>query len=106
MAKEALKYQLYQWRGLDKQGHQKRGLLPAEDLAAAHYQLKAQGIHVTHVNVKSEFLSFKKVLKKVTPQEVMLFARQMSTMVSAGMPWRRLWRRLPLDLLIYKCAPL
>lgn len=85
MAEKKIKYQLFAWEGLDKQGVKVTGVLPAENLTSAENELRGYGIEVTNLKVKQQLFSIGK-MRAINAMDVVLFARQMSTLISAGIP--------------------
>src|SRR6267154_1055381 len=71
------------WEGKDKRGHKVRGKTLAENEAALRADLRRQGVAATRVKTPSTaFRSGGKVL----PTDIAVFARQLATMLSAGIP--------------------
>jgi len=80
-----IKFDLYAWKGLDRHDVLVKGLLPAESVEAAEAQLSTQGISIVSLKVRPKWLTVGK-FKKIRAADVVVFARQMSTMVTAGIP--------------------
>jgi len=72
----------FQWEGKDKRGHKVRGKSLAANEAALRADLRRQGVAATRVKTQSSF----KGGGKVQPQDIAVFARQLATMMSAGIP--------------------
>src|SRR5882762_6483108 len=71
------------WEGKDKRGNKVRGKSLAANEAALRADLRRQGVAATRVKTPSSaFRSGGKVL----PQDIAVFARQLATMMSAGIP--------------------
>lgn len=85
MAEKALKPGIFQWEGKDKKGNKVKGEINSATIALARAQLRAQGITADKVKKKPKPL-FGGSGKKITPLDVALFTRQMSTMMGAGVP--------------------
>ncbi len=68
-------------------GQIKKGVVDAEDEKAALAKLKAQNIRVTSVSKKAgDIVLFGSKGKKITGRDIVIFTRQFSTMVDAGLP--------------------
>lgn len=80
--------EIYVYKGIDKNGAQKTGELPATGIIAVKNELKRQGITPTDIKKKpkSLFGGGKKRGKKIIPKDIAVFARQLATMMSAGVP--------------------
>lgn len=72
----------YQWKGLNREGQEIHGELEANSLLHAKVALRKEGI-ITHRIKKKRWNSHS---KKINPLEVMLFSRQLSTLIQAGIP--------------------
>src|SRR5713226_4454955 len=71
------------WEGKDKRGNKVRGKSLAANEAALRADLRRQGVAATRVKTPSSaFRSGGKVL----PTDIAVFARQLATMMSAGIP--------------------
>ena len=84
MATKAVKVSIYAWEGLDKKGTKLNGEINGHNPALVKAQLRKQGINPTKVRKKSASLF--SAGKKITPMDIALFARQMATMMKAGVP--------------------
>jgi type IV pilus assembly protein PilC len=71
----------YIWEGKDKRGHKVRGKALAANEQALRADLRRQGVAATRVKTQS-----KRGGGKVQPQDIAVFARQLATMMSAGIP--------------------
>lgn len=83
-AQKALKLQTYVWHGLDGKGEKIKGELQSQSAAIAKVQLKKKGILPKKVSKKSESIFSQG--KKIKPQDIAIFSRQMATMMRAGVP--------------------
>jgi len=72
----------YIWEGKDKRGHKVRGKALAANEQALRADLRRQGVAPTRVRSPSKIRGGGKVL----PQDIAVFARQLATMMSAGIP--------------------
>ena len=73
------------WEGTDKQGRKAKGEISSLNPALAKAELRKQGIVAKKVKKKSTSISFGGG-KAITPGDIALFTRQMSTMMRAGVP--------------------
>jgi len=73
------------WEGTDKQGRKAKGEISSLNPALAKAELRKQGIVAKKVKKKSTSISFGGG-KPITPGDIALFTRQMSTMMRAGVP--------------------
>ncbi len=68
-------------------GQIKKGVVDAEDEKAALAKLKSQNIRVTSLSKKAgDIVLFGSKGKKITGRDIVIFTRQFSTMVDAGLP--------------------
>lgn len=75
------------WEGKNAQGLSAQGEIAAANLAMARIELRNKGISYSKITKKSKPLfSFGKSKKKIKPLDIALFTRQLSTMLSAGLP--------------------
>src|SRR6201985_1928779 len=70
------------WEGKDKRGNKVRGKSLAANETALRADLRRQGVAATRVKTPSKMRGGGKVL----PQDIAVFARQLATMMSAGIP--------------------
>ncbi|MDK1023333.1 MAG: type II secretion system F family protein [Gammaproteobacteria bacterium] len=78
--------QTFAWEGTDKSGRKSHGEITSKNINVAKAQLRKQGINPKKVKKKSVGLSFLTAGKKITPQDISLFTRQLATMMKAGVP--------------------
>jgi len=72
------------WEGTDRKGQRAKGEMVGPNDSMVRLQLRKQGINPIRVNRKFELGGGKK--GKVTTSDIALFARQMATMMSSGVP--------------------
>ena len=84
MAVKALKTSTFAWEGTNKQGAKIKGEVSGQNPALVKAQLRKQGINPIKVRKKSAALF--SAGKKIKPMDIALFARQMATMMKAGVP--------------------
>ena len=72
------------WEGTDRKGARVKGESIGPSEALIKSQLRRQGIAPIRVSKKSALFSKRK--KAITPQDIAIFSRQMSTMMTAGLP--------------------
>ena len=75
----------YVWVGLDKRGTRMKGEMQGKNASLVKADLRRQGINPQSVKTKPKPL-FGAAGKTVTPREVAVFARQLATMMAAGVP--------------------
>ena len=79
------KLKAFIWEGVDKRGGKKTGQMSASNAAMVKAQLRKQGINPTKVKPKGiELFSGKG--KPVEPVDIAVIARQLATMMKAGVP--------------------
>jgi len=84
MAAKAEKLSTFVWEGVDKNGRKIRGENEAPSAAYVSATLRRQGIKP--VKVKRQAKALFTVKKKIRPKDVAVVTRQLSTMISAGIP--------------------
>jgi type IV pilus assembly protein PilC len=84
MAVKELKNSTFNWEGTDKKGNKLKGETSGQSPLMVKTQLRKQGINATKVRKKSA--SIFNAGKKIKPMDIALFARQMATMMKAGVP--------------------
>jgi type IV pilus assembly protein PilC len=84
MAVKEIKTSTFSWEGTDKKGAKIKGESSGQSPVLVKAQLRKQGINPTRVRKKSTSLLSSG--KKITPMDIALFARQMATMMKAGVP--------------------
>ncbi|MDQ7015087.1 MAG: type II secretion system F family protein [Gammaproteobacteria bacterium] len=75
----------FDWEGKDGRGHKVKGQINAVNADLAKAQLRRQGITPLRVRKKAAPL-FGSGKKKISSKDISIFARQMSTMMTAGVP--------------------
>jgi type IV pilus assembly protein PilC len=83
-AAKAPKTSTFVWEGKDRKGSIVKGELSGQNPALVKAQLRKQGINPTKVRKKG--MSLGGSGKKIKPLDIALFARQMATMMKAGVP--------------------
>jgi type IV pilus assembly protein PilC len=73
----------YVWQGTDKKGKKLKGRMLAVSEAAVKADLRRQGVLAKTVRKESQLF---KSGKKVTAEDIALFARQLAVMLQAGIP--------------------
>ncbi len=76
---------IYKWEGTDKQGKRMSGETRASNLNMARADLRRQGINPLKLKKKPASL-FTNRKSKITAGDIAVFARQLATMMSAGVP--------------------
>ena len=79
---------IYKWGGKTKKGRSLKGELEAADERIARIQLKKRSIQVTKLKQKPKdlFENISFMQPKVTKKDLVIFTRQFSTMIDAGLP--------------------
>lgn len=86
MAKQQQEDQIdFLWEGVDKQGKRTKGEIAAKSEVVARAELRKMGIRVVKIKPKPKPLFGKKV-QKITSADIAVFARQLATMLAAGVP--------------------
>ena len=73
----------YNWQGTDRKGKRQKGRMLAVSEAAVKAELRRQGVVAKRVTKENQLF---KSGKKVSPEDIALFARQLATMLQAGIP--------------------
>lgn len=84
MAVKAIKTSTFSWEGKDRKGNKLSGETGGQSVVLVKAQLRKQGISPTKVRKKSASLF--SAGKRIKPMDIALFARQMATMMKAGVP--------------------
>jgi len=79
---------IYVWAGKTKRGRTLKGDLEAADERIARIQLKKRNIEVTKLKEKPKdiFENISFMQPKITKKDIVIFTRQFSTMIDAGLP--------------------
>ncbi len=77
--------QIYVYKGVDKKGKKIQGEVSGSSPAVVKAQLLKQGVRASNVRKKPTPL-FGGGKRKITPQDIAIFTRQMATMMKAGVP--------------------
>ena len=85
MAKSASSNAVYVYKGVDKKGKKIEGEVSGSSPAIVKAQLLKQGVRANSVRKKPKPM-FGGGKKKITPQDIAIFTRQMATMMKAGVP--------------------
>jgi type IV pilus assembly protein PilC len=83
MAQAAVQQAQYVWEGTDKKGKRLKGRMLAVSESAVKADLRKQGVLAK--KVRKEMQLFKSG-KSITTEDIALFARQLATMLQAGIP--------------------
>jgi type IV pilus assembly protein PilC len=85
MPKDMNAFIQYEWAGLNRTGQKTRGVIEARSLAIAKAELRQQGILTKNIHKKrKKWLD--RANRKIKPQDITFFSRQMATMIQAGIP--------------------
>lgn len=74
---------LFEWEGRNAKGAKQRGLISSPNAELVKAKLRRQGVIPTKVKKKREGRGGG---KKITPGDIAIFARQLTTMMGAGVP--------------------
>ncbi|MFK8080873.1 MAG: type II secretion system F family protein [Granulosicoccus sp.] len=83
MASSAKAPVMFEWEGKNSNGHKQKGFLSAPNPELVKAKLRRQGIVPTKIRKKRKEFGGK---GKITPTDIALFARQLTTMMGAGVP--------------------
>ncbi len=88
MAEKSVKQDIFVWEGTDKKGNRKKGETTGPNMAMVKANLRKQGINPLKVKRKPKALfgSSGPKGKKIVPKDIAIFARQLATMMSSGVP--------------------
>lgn len=83
-----LDYQIYKWEGINKHGELIKGRMGALSPEQVTIQLKHQNIDVQDLDIQPQWIT---KLSQSTPKtkDIVLFSRQLATMINAGVPLTR-----------------
>jgi type IV pilus assembly protein PilC len=76
----------YAWKGRNRAGLVKEGVLVADNKEIALASLRRQNIVVTGIRERGKEVSFTKIGRKVPAKTLAVFTRQFSVMIDAGLP--------------------
>ncbi|MFK7160909.1 type II secretion system F family protein [Marinospirillum sp. MEB164] len=85
MAKKGNKTAIYVWQGTDSRNRKVKGEMESEDINLVRAKLREQGIQPKKVHKKSALAQIK-LGQGITARDITLFARQLATMMKAGVP--------------------
>jgi len=74
---------LYEWEGKDAKGNKQKGLISSPSIDLVRAKLRRQGVIPTKVKKKRASRGGK---GKIEPGDIAIFARQLTTMMGAGVP--------------------
>jgi type IV pilus assembly protein PilC len=82
---EAKKFYPYVWQGINRKGQKISGEMQGENPNQVKAELRKQGVNVSKINRKSQSL-FSKYSGAIKPMDIAIISRQITTMLSAGVP--------------------
>ena len=85
MAESAVKLDTFAWEGTDRTGKRVKGEMPGASDALVKASLRRQGVSPLKVRKKQKSI-FGGGKKKITTKDIAVFARQLATMMTAGVP--------------------
>lgn len=74
------------WEARARNGELVKGVMDAENAEAVHLRLRSQNLNPLKVKKKPLNLKLPQLFKVVEPQDLVIFIRQFSTMIDAGLP--------------------
>ncbi len=83
-AKKEIRPSTFTWEGTDRNGRKVKGETKAANQALVRAELRRQGVVPLKIKKKSTLFTERK--KKITPGDIAIFTRQLSTMLNAGVP--------------------
>jgi len=90
MATKGTKLENFHWEGVDQSGRKQSGDSKAENASKLRSTLRQQGIAAQKIRRKSALEQMMqgggKSRKKITPEDIAIFTRQLATMLQAGVP--------------------
>ena len=88
MAEKAVRQEIFVWEGTDKKGNRKKGETTGQNMAMVKANLRKQGINPLKVKKKPKALfgGGGPKGKKIVAKDISIFARQLATMMSSGVP--------------------
>ncbi|EAR21820.1 type II secretion system F family protein [Nitrococcus mobilis] len=88
MAEKAIRLTSFTWEGVDRNGRKLTGSSRAENATKLRTNLRQQGIAAQKIRRKSTLLSLGQGprKKKITPGDIAVLTRQLSTMLNSGVP--------------------
>lgn len=75
----------FNWTGLNQRGKKQTGTILARNIASAKMELSRRGVVVRKINQPSTLLQ-SLTKQKIKPIDIATFSRQLSTMITAGIP--------------------
>ncbi|MDF1797085.1 MAG: type II secretion system F family protein [Coxiellaceae bacterium] len=80
-----VEYHTFMWRGVNKRGVEVKGQFYAETQQAVESQLLNQGIEISEIKTKPKWMEIGGA-GRIKNDDIVMFTRQMSTMVISGIP--------------------
>ena len=74
------------WKGKNRRAQEIQGEIEAKDKAEVEAKLRAQGVAPTKIKKKPKDLEIPFLQQKVTIKDIVVFTRQITTMIEAGLP--------------------
>ena len=82
-AAPAIESHIWTWEGVDRRGARVKGESRSPNEAQVRAELRRMGINPVKITKKSQLFSRK---KRIVPKDIAYFARQLATMMQAGVP--------------------
>src|SRR5512145_2844462 len=77
---------VFLWEGKTRQGNIQKGEISANNKDEVMALLRKQNITPVNVSAKPKELTFKFGAQKITDKDIVIFTRQLATMIDAGLP--------------------
>ena len=75
----------FRWHGVNRKGQKVSGELQADSITTVKAELRKQGVNVTRVSKQGQGM-FSKGGARIKPMDIAVISRQITTMLSAGVP--------------------
>lgn len=78
----------FKWKGIDRSGIEKSGMMDADDIEIVKAHLRRQGINATSIKKKGKDIEIviPGLSNRVSAKDLVIFTRTFSTMIDAGLP--------------------
>jgi len=79
---------VFEYKGFNSNGKEVKGIIDAENPQMARAKMKRDGVYLTDIKLGKEERTSKEISfkKRVTTQDIAMLTRQLSTLISAGIP--------------------
>src|SRR3990167_5473167 len=80
------KYKAFEWRGTNKWQLKAKGYVVAEDYISAETQTRKLGINIIFLKQRGSLMQTGRARSSIKIEDIVLVMRQLSTLLSAGVP--------------------